>query len=488
MAVLPPVIVPCDLPDPAITTTDPEPDLALVSQDTAAECAAPGEFDPCTNLVLSVGTVTNVIPLSWILYNAPATPDSYNLYRRTIGLEKSLTLYQAGITDNTYDDSGFISGRTHEYLVRPVYAGVESISSNIVSAGFFGLQYVYAYQGTDLKIINILDPLAPFLAATIAGIFPSLTVSLMVHDGRFIYLQITGPVTNRVFILDMFNPLVPVVVFDHEFGRGVQTGQMLIRRNVATRNNLMFVTDSSDQIQSWNISNPINPVLVSTIAAPISAPNGQGFAYNTVDDKLYFGVISGADGGPGFTAYCSIPVADDGTLSAGSSVTLHPTAAYLFQGTAARHNHIWGLWFNPDVDGVYYGYPIPGTVADAALGIAGGGWKGILPGRWRSDDVIILPRFNVIGNAPPIRIISCPVGGSGVLHSTIGTNGTATKSVAIFGDYLYLCIGSNFFIYNISDPDVPVLVYGPLALGGTLGALCVYPDDAWYGNNGLCAA
>jgi hypothetical protein len=484
MAVLPPVIVPCVEPNHSLTTTAVEPSHVF----TPAETEPSHGFDACEDLVLMInGVVTMTIPLSWILYNSPITPASYNLYRKK-NTDVYFRLIVTGINANTYNDSATQSNTTYDYYVRPVFpSGIEGIKSNIVSATTPALQYVYTLRGA-LDIYDVSG--SPVLAASIAnglgGFSPYDQYAdkdyLWINDGSSLYTfrWSTTPLNPT-----LVNSIVPVFPYSPQGG----CQSFLIRRGLSDRNNLLILYNPGNTyfgaLESYDITDPTNPVFISASALP-DLVSPRGFAYDSTSHKIFNVSYNNYD-----HAYLySWDVASNGTLG----------AATLLGANLDVLGRSWALgWMYAG----YYWSAWPPTGNVAAFRLDGGGFApglgGPLPGPgvsgWAGCQPRVRGNYLFLGNSQtdPSNQAVCIIDMSTwTVIAQIGGLNHICRSLIVSGNTLIFATQTdfNFYVYDIAallaSGGAPVQTSVLQELNGDNGfAAC--PTDGWEGNNCGCA-
>lgn len=445
-------------------------------------------YIPEAPILSLVNRTYNTVTLGWTDISRPGIPIvGYKLYRGNGASPTSFSLLiQLGAVLQ-YVDNTVVSGQTYTYYIVGIYNdGLTTPGSNWVTVLVpYAIEYIYGYRSDgQISVLSVADINNPSIAATVNLGLDATGCQTMVQDDKYLYLLAGTPlVSNKLYVIDWatnkFSPSLKKTMINKS---GAYNGSLLVRRGLSTRNNLMFLLNNTNQIESWDITDPENPTLIQAVGAPVGVPNGRGFAYEPSTNRIYSGYRAGGSG------YFYIPVNADGTFGSGVGVVLHPTFDLIFNGTAVSEGHFWSH-APQDPNSIYYGYVIPGGTVDAGISFitTSVGW---FPGRFKaisSDSTKIILRDTADSHHHPVTIWSTIPTVSGVIHAQLGGLNNICGGFVTLLNYIYFFVNNFLYIYDITNRDSPSLV-SSLNLGATYINFSAFPDDSWYGNNGLCVA
>ena len=463
MAVLPPVLVPCVEPSHTFTPSAAEPSHL---------------FDACESLLLQLGTVSMIVPLSWILYNSPITPSYYNLYRKK-SADIFFQLLATNIQANTYNDSATSPATTYDYQVKPVFGTIEGIASNIVVATTPALVYVYTLRTGGMDIYNVANPASIFRAAT-AGFDNGGGVRQAYADDTHLYIDND----NWASVFNWSNPLSPT----NPFNLSVQTYEILVRTKLSSRNNLLFryiPPPGNIAFESYDLTNPDAPAFINSVIPTSGLQTGgallgpMSLCYDPTRNRLVYVVFAG---GSSLTIWY-IPVAANGVLSAEAQLV---GTNFDTNGSPGGVSFIY--------NDQYYFYTRYGQLAPISLldGSVGANPALTVPGSYNYfSQVRVINHYVFLGASNtnpalyPIIIYDLNIGGPPIGY--IGNTGDVCTGMVIAGNTLVWSNGTSLFVYDIGNRTAPVLKGSLGSLVSGVNGLVGYPSTEWGGNNGGCA-
>lgn len=496
MAVLPPVNIGCVEVENVLTTPDALVEQTLPSP-TTGDCSSTPNFDPCLALVLALGTVTSSVPLSWILYNSPLTPSYYNLYRKYLNVETRFSLIQTNIQDNLYTDvpDAFASTSTFDYYVRPVYpGGYEGEPSNTVRATVPLTGWMYGFSGTQIHIIDARNPANPLYIGAVSSspVDPGQTY-MCFADENYLYFWPASINARGCYVFSIADRVNPVYLSQIGSSLG---GNLIIRRNLATYNNLAFgVSGDWHKVRSYNISNMASPTLISEVTPSFDNFNDAQYegarvlAFDQVLGRLFLGGIKSFGG----ASYQYVNVASDGTLSVGTATELHPAVNAFTGGLVVTFQSVRYYWMGYFQAGAY---PGQGLFTETPLGKSNPSLEAFYNGTIRpvkhDGSYFIWGHAANKAGDKPIYIFSPNPAGGAIQEGNIGTVEHWTSQICKMGNNVYWqdTTDKKLYIHSITNPASPTLV-GSVQIGGGAGTivtgLALSGDTGWVGNNGLCS-
>jgi hypothetical protein len=431
--------------------------------------------------VLSAGAIGySSFALSWTDISLRGIPViGYQIWRGTGAAPQSFTLI--GTTGQgvlTYTDSTVSPGTTYTYYVVGDYDVNRFTSwSNYITGTTLAFRYAYTMRGGGMDIYDFLVPASPANAATLTdanhnqgGNAAIVQVSdptyIWINDGTTLYTyQWQGHELNPVLVNTMAN-----------------AQNALVRRGVASRNNLLFIYNTNTAfIQSYDISNPASPSLISQQAAPSQFLGKNGFVYDPISNKLVAAFYNNFNMSGLFT----LTVDAAGNLGSPQNIANLSPAFGLTLNMGFLYN---GLYWVQSQFQTYSAWKIDGS----GQGTGGGG----LPGATYDFSGCAV---KVKGNYAFICASASNVAHQAILVydlrtwtlvASLGGTSNTCNSLMITGNMLIYAIGGVVSAYDITallaSGGAPVLlgsVTGPAEPNGLTG----YISDQWAGQNGGCA-
>jgi len=398
------------------------------------------------------------------------------------------SLYQTNITSNTYEDLD-VTPNIYEYYTVPVFPGGQrGERSNIVQATVTGLIYLYASSTNKLEIIDVRDPDNIFVAAYPNISIPSAGSHRLLSDSKYLYLKLNSSavsgLNNDTLIIDWeTSELTPSIVktlpVTGLVGAEPTSGDIIVRRNKLTYNNLLFGVDNTGKLTIHNIADPVNPVLLSSTDPLNGQFLPQSFSFDATTGRLYYTCIR--VGGSG-TNCGYFSVASNGTITGRTDAVVHNSADQLHLSGVIFQNQVW--WQYPNGSNLV-GRNLTTLAIDNGLL-----WGGQVFGTRKPlvyKNYLYVSRYiaHASYNAITIYDNSQPYPQP---IATLGALNTQTTCVLISHDVLYYLIDgdSTLRLYDISNPTTPVALDSVLLSSGPL-AISGYPSEGWDSQNGLCS-
>ncbi len=146
----------------------------------------------------------------------------------------------------------------------------------------------YAYTTADsgayqLVVVNVTNVASPTVATKLDLTVPGDTAvgNTIAYAGGFLYLGLTKSNGPEFYIIDVSNPLSPVVKGSYEVNAAVNS--ILVKNKIA-----YIATASNKQIVTLDVSNPSAISALGIYNATIP-PYGQALALNNAGNRIYFG-------------------------------------------------------------------------------------------------------------------------------------------------------------------------------------------------------
>jgi hypothetical protein len=411
---------------------------------------------------------------------------AYRLYRGLGVNPQSFTLIASLGNVLTYTDNTVSSGTVYTYYVQGIYeTGTTTAWSNLLTFQTLALQYVYTLRtsGGQLDIYDVSNVNSPtFVQTRNPGVSNSIPwISFSQAD----YMWIDG--NGQIFLFQWGgSPLNPTFVGGGAW-LNVGTGQAIMRRGTATRNNLFFAANGGANIKSYDISTVTTPVLKSTVSWTVAASATRAMAFDAVNNHLILWERNGSTEG-GMELW---DVAADGTLSQNGTTTKYfhlDNGGRDFANCFMYNGFYYIVSSYPDgLSSNLQRFRVDGSGQDNSYGSAhmsgGSATVNACSARVQGHYAYFGKNNNGLESHKSVFIVDLNNSAS---VTELGTVNATCNGLMLSGNYLLFTEGSTLFIYDVTTPTNPQFLgscnNGPAVFNGITG----YLGDGW-GNNGLCS-
>ena len=209
--------------------------------------------------------------------------ESMNIFNANISIVSGDFLYKSFSSLDVYDNSNpEIPQKINEINFQtPIYA-----CSNEIEGGYLYICGNSMFGGQHLEIFDLSDPKNP---KSVSNIRTQKPMNALVVSGNYVYL--TGE--NSLEVIDISNRKAPVSKLTMALPQGIREYYPLrdasgLTRLFANDNWLYIANPYSNELQTIDISNPVNPILKGRLANVVSGALLYGAGALTLSKNKVF--------------------------------------------------------------------------------------------------------------------------------------------------------------------------------------------------------